>query len=178
MKIRLILLIFFYLLGLSCQDIQPRKPINNSMSVFLKNSAERNKSRVKAEQNLINKARKLDTINSYSVSNLGFLFSIENKKSKRVLAKRGDTVEIQYKIEDLYRNLLYDEDEIQIFKFIVDKEEVIPGLREGVKFLSEGETGVFLFPSHFCYGYQGDFEKIGPNQPLRFTIKLVSLSYN
>ena len=148
------------------------------MSVFLKNSAERNKSRVKAEQNLINKARKLDTINSYSVSNLGFLFSIENKKSKRVLAKRGDTVEIQYKIEDLYRNLLYDEDEIRIFKFIVDKEEVIPALREGVKFLSEGETGVFLFPSHFCYGYQGDFEKIGPNQPLRFTIKLVSLSYN
>ncbi len=148
------------------------------MSVFLKNSAERNKSRVKAEQNLINKARKLDTINSYSVSNLGFLFSIENKKSKRVLAKRGDTVEIQYKIEDLYRNLLYSEDEIRLFKFIVDKEEVIPALREGVKFLSEGETGVFLFPSHFCYGYQGDFEKIGPNQPLRFTIKLVSLSYN
>jgi|TARA_B110000091_G_C13670048_1_gene413352 FKBP-type peptidyl-prolyl cis-trans isomerase FkpA len=148
------------------------------MSVFLKNSAIRNKSRVQSEQVLINKARKLDTKNTYKDSNLGFLFSVKDQKSKSVFAKRGDFVEVKYKIEDLNQNLLYGEDDLQTVKFIVDKEEIIPALREGVKFLSEGDTGIFLFPSHFCYGYQGDSEKIGPNQPLRFIIKLVSLSNN
>jgi len=103
---------------------------------------------------------------------------VKDQKSKSVFAKRGDFVEVKYKIEDLNQNLLYGEDDLQTVKFIVDKEEIIPALREGVKFLSEGDTGVFLFPSHFCYGYQGDSEKIGPNQPLRFIIKLVSLSNN
>lgn len=166
------------LLGLSCQDIQPRKPLNKNMSVFLKNSAIKNKSRVKAEQILINKARKLDLNNTYQVSSLGFLFSVKNQNKKSVLAKRGDFVEIEYKIEDLNQKLLYGEEDTENINFVVDKEEVIPAFREGVKLLSEGDTGVFLFPSHFCYGYRGDFEKIGPNQPLRFTIKLVSLSNN
>lgn len=178
MKNKIILLSFFCLLGLSCQDIEPRKPLNQNMSVFLKNSAVRNKLRVEAEQVLINKARNLDVKNSYETSNLGFLFSVKDQKSNSIHAKRGDFVEIQYKIEDLDQNLLYDKNDLQIVKFIVDKEEIIPALREGVKLLSEGDTGVFLFPSHFCYGYQGDSEKIGPNQPLRFTIKLVSLSNN
>jgi FKBP-type peptidyl-prolyl cis-trans isomerase len=34
-----------------------------------------------------------------------------------------------------------------------------------------GEVVVFLFPSYLCYGYQGDEDKIGVNQPLRFTIE-------
>ena len=60
--------------------------------------------------------------------------------------------------------------------FLVDQEDLIPAIREGVKFLSEGDSGIFLFPSHLCYGYQGDREKIGSNQPLRITINLLSLS--
>jgi len=178
LKIKITLINIFCLLGLSCQDIEPRNPLNKNISVFLKNSAKRNKSRVAAEQTLINEARKLDTENIYKSSPLGFLYSIKNPSNKNFLAKKGDVAEIKYKIEDLNQNLLYSEDELKNVKFIVDQEEIIPALREGVKFLSEGETGVFLFPSHFCYGYQGDSEKIGSNQPLRFTIKLVSLTNN
>ena len=95
------------LLGLSCQDIQPRKPLNKNMSVFLKNSAIKNKSRVKAEQILIDKARKLDLNNTYQVSSLGFLFSVKNQNKKSVLAKIGDFVEIEYKIEDLNQKSTY-----------------------------------------------------------------------
>ena len=36
------------------------------------------------------------------------------------------------------------------------------------------EVAPFLYPSYLCYGYQGDDEKVDINQPLRFTIKLVS----
>jgi len=41
--------------------------------------------------------------------------------------------------------------------------------------MKENEVVVFLFPSYLCYGYQGDGEKIGMNQPLKFTIKLLKL---
>ena len=39
--------------------------------------------------------------------------------------------------------------------------------------MSAGDTVVFLFPSYLCFGYQGDGEKIGINQPLRYTIELL-----
>ena len=61
-------------------------------------------------------------------------------------------------------------------RFLVDQEDYLPALREAAKVLRVGQKAVFLFPSYLCYGYQGDFEKIGSNQPLRFTIKLLSLT--
>lgn len=39
-----------------------------------------------------------------------------------------------------------------------------------------GEVVVFLFPSYLCYSYQGDADKIGVNQPLRFTIERLPLN--
>ena len=175
MKIKFL---FYFILFSSitrCENLEPRKPINNNVSGFLKKSAIKNKERVALEQVLIYKARTRDNENLYKESNLGFLYSIDNHKKNKILAKKGDHVEIEYKIEDINKNLLYDSNELKKIKFIVDKEEVLPALREGVKLMSVGDTGVFLFPSHFCYGYLGDFEKITSNQPLRFTIKLVSL---
>ena len=74
--------------------------------------------------------------------------------------------------------MLYNEEELGTVSFLVDQEDVIPALREGVKYLSEGNSGIFLFPSHLCYGYQGDREKIGSNQPLRITINLLTLKKN
>ena len=61
---------------------------------------------------------------------------------------------------------MYSKQELGTIDFLVDQEDVIPAIREGVKLLSEGDSGIFLFPSHLCYGYQGDREKIGSNQPL------------
>ncbi len=177
MKIILILINILFITVIACQDIEARKPLNEKSSIFLKDSALRNKKRVDLENILINKARDLDKQNTYKSSTLGFLYSIKNQK-KGPLAKKGDFVEVQYQIEDLNKNILYSKDELQNIRFIIDKEDVLPALRVGVKLLSEGETGIFLFPSHFCYSYQGDMEKISPNQPLRFLIKLVSLTKN
>ena len=40
--------------------------------------------------------------------------------------------------------------------------------------MKEDEVVVFLFPSTFAW-LSGDGEKIGTNQPLKFTIKLIKL---
>ena len=62
--------------------------------------------------------------------------------------------------------------------FLVDviyKEDLLPALRYAIKDLSLGDIGVFLMPSFLGYGYQGDGDKIGINQPLRLTIQLKDL---
>ena len=36
---------------------------------------------------------------------------------------------------------------MQDVNYIIDKDDILPALREGVKVLGEGETAKFLFPS-------------------------------
>ncbi|MEK9608607.1 MAG: gliding motility-associated peptidyl-prolyl isomerase GldI [Flavobacteriaceae bacterium] len=176
--LRFFLLISFTSL-FGCQNLEPRRPINKQKQVFLKESAKRNKNIVAIEQALfqqhIEKEKKLD----FSTTPQGFWFAHQKKnKNNRVLPVKGDRVTFFYRIEDLNGNLLYDENTLGEVSFFVDQEDLIPALREGVKYLSMGEIGVFLFPSYLCYAYQGDGDKIGINQPLRFTITLLELEKN
>ena len=48
------------------------------------------------------------------------------------------------------------------------KDNVIVALTN----LKKGETISFLFPSHMAYGYHGDDQKIGINQPIICTVTL------
>ena len=66
-------------------------------------------------------------------------------------------------------------DEIGVKTYVVDKEELFPGLRNSIKLLREGEAATFFFPSSLGYGYHGDNAKIGPNVPLIATINLLTL---
>ena len=163
----------------ACGESEPRRPINKQKQIFLKESAKRNKSKIKIEQNLFDLVINKDTTLSFNSSPLGFWYAFKKKgeiPDKRPI--KGDRVTFKYRIEDLNQNLLYDEDQLGIVSFHVDQEDLIPALREGVKYLSEGDVAVFLFPSYLCFGYQGDGEKIGINQPLRFTIEMLKIEKN
>ena len=48
----------------------------------------------------------------------------------------------------------------------MEKENIMSGLREGLKLLREGDIATFYFQSQFAYGYHGDNDKIHPNTPL------------
>ena len=52
-----------------------------------------------------------------------------------------------------------------IVDYVVDKDNILPALREGVRLMRPNEIVVFLFPSYLCYGYQGDGNKVGVSQP-------------
>ena len=163
----------------ACGESEPRRPINKQKQIFLKESAKRNKSKRKIEQNLFDLVIKKDTTLRFNSSPLGFWYAF--KKKGEIPAKRpikGDRVTFKYRIEDLNQNLLYDEDQLGLVSFHVDQEDLIPALREGVKYMSERDVAVFLFPSYLCFGYQGDGEKIGINQPLRFTIEMLKIEKN
>ena len=87
-------------------------------------------------------------------------------------------MEFTYNILDIKGNDIYIDDNLKPIKYVVDKEEIIPALRYGIKELKVGESGLFLMPSFLSYGYQGDGEKIIPNQPLIIEINLISLKFN
>ncbi|MGA0373156.1 MAG: gliding motility-associated peptidyl-prolyl isomerase GldI [Flavobacteriaceae bacterium] len=174
-----IFFLLIFLTHLNCQNLEPRRPINKQKQVFLKESAKRNKNIIAIEQSLFQHTIEQEKKLSFKNSPQGFWYAYQKKNdSDETYPKKGDLVSFKYRIEDLNGNLIYDEKELGNVSFLIDQEDLIPALREGVKYLRPEEIGVFLFPSYLCYGYQGDGEKIGINQPLRFTIELLKLKKN
>tara|TARA_B100000941_G_C28467732_1_gene534570 strand:- start:686 stop:1225 length:540 start_codon:yes stop_codon:yes gene_type:complete len=176
---KIILILLIILMAFKCRESEPRRPINKQKQIFLKESAKRNKSNINIEQSLFDQVIKNDTTLEFNSSPLGFRYAFKKKgEISTNTPTKGDRVTFKYRIEDLNQNLLYDEDQLGVVSFRVDQEDLIPALREGVKYLNERDVGVFLFPSYLCFGYQGDGEKIGINQPLKFTIEMLKIEKN
>ena len=171
MNIRLLVILILFYTFLSCSENKARYPLNQKTDLFLKSSANRNKTLIAKEEFLIKKAAKLDSAIEYKVSELGFLYSKIEKNDKFSLPKKGTKVRFKYQIEDLEKNILYSFEDLGVVDYIVDQESLLPALREGIRIMHPKEVVVFLFPSYLCYSYQGDGNKVVANQPLRFTIE-------
>lgn len=166
-------------LGISCQELPARKALNKSQEVFLKQSALRNKDRYETESKALKAAAEQDSLHPYKKGAKGYYYSLSGGKRTGINhPKKGDWVAVDYQIENLGGKVLYTFEEVETENFLVDREDVLPALREGVKHLKNGEVGVFLFPSYLCYGYQGDGDKIGVSQPLKIYIHLLEHRIN
>ena len=167
----------FIITFLSCGDHKVRYPINKKKDFFLKSSASRNRSLLAREEFLIKKAAKLDSAMSYQISEAGFLYAnVKSINEDIPLPKKGTKVRFKYQIEDLEKNIIYSYKELGIVDYIIDQENLLPALREGIRIMRPGEVVVFLFPSYLCYSYQGDANKVRVNQPLRLTIEHLPLN--
>ena len=159
---------------ISCKDIEPRRPINKKSISFIKNSIKRNKLITKNQESIFKNIIK-ESKNKFIYSEKGFWYSFKKKLSntnKKKLPKPGDQVSFEYQIEDVNGKILYGKKSLGLVKYYVDKEDILPALREGIKLLKSGESAYFLFPSFLCHGYSGDGEKIGINQPLKIFIEI------
>ena len=170
---------FFFLINiffcLGCNQTESREPLNSKKNDFLNKSVIRNIQINKREEIIFLKIIEKDSKSKYNISNKGFWFKILKSSEKNLKPKTGDEVEFFFNIFDLNGNDIYKDDNFDPIKYVVDKEEILPALRYGVKELRTEETGIFLMPSFLCYGYQGDGEKIIPNEPLIIEINLISL---
>lgn len=173
---------FFFLINiffcLGCDQTESREPLNSKKNDFLSKSVIRNIQINKREEISFLKIIEKDSKSKYNISNKGFWFKILKSSEKNLKPKTGDEVEFFFNIFDLNGNDIYKDDNFDPIKYVVDKEELLPALRYGIKELRTEETGIFLMPSFLCYGYQGDGEKINPNQPLIIEINLISLIIN
>ena len=157
----------------SCKEQQARKPISQSSGTFMKESAERNKKLIKGEEKQIDSIIKSNPNIKYFASQKGYWYHYENKNDKDTLCpKKGDIAYYDYEIKDLHGNVIYSEIELKPQTYIVDKQNIMMGLRHGIKLMHKTEKVSFLFPSHMAYGYHGDNNRIGTNEPVICTVTL------
>lgn len=178
MNNKLIVLLVFVSVLSACTKPSPRKPIVRNTSSFLNESIKRNKIINKSEESALLDLMKNDTSHQYISSKNGFWYYYIRKNSKAILVpKKGDIINYSYSIKDIYGDMLYTQKELGVRSYIVDKQELITGLQDGLKLMKEGEEVVFLFPSYKAYGYSG-YQKIGTNQPLIYTVNLKKIKVN
>ncbi|SFJ81493.1 protein involved in gliding motility GldI [Myroides guanonis] len=160
----------------SCKEPEARLPISKSKSAQINKSIALNKALIEDEESLIKEYIAKDTTNQYLNSSNGFWYSYKERHLEDTYhPKPGDLVTFTYSVSDLQDKIIYTESEIGVLKYLVDQEDQLKGIRHAVKLLKKGEKASFIFPSHLAYGYIGDKNKIGKNQPIIMTIALTSI---
>jgi gliding motility-associated peptidyl-prolyl isomerase len=172
-------IIAIILLGItivSCSKQQPRKPKSKTDNTFIKESIERNKILIAEEEKLIEAIIEKDTLKQYKASTKGYWYKYENKvEAESPLAQKGDIAYFEYEVRNLDNKIIYTREELKLQEYYVDKENIMMGLRDGIKLMKKGESITFIFPSHMGYGYHGDNNKISTNEPLICTVTLTDL---
>ena len=157
---------------------EARRPIKKSSGTLIDQSIERNKELYAKETKLIEMLIAKDSTNNYIASNSGFWY-FYNVKDDAYGDKPefGDLIEFTFNIERLDGTSIISEEEngLQTIKVDQTNQELISGIRDGLKLMKEGEVVTFLFPSYKAFGYYGIQEKLGANVPVRSTVTLKSI---
>jgi gliding motility-associated peptidyl-prolyl isomerase len=173
-KIIIVTIVLFFV---SCSQQQgARRPISHSSGTFMKESVERNKKLVSSEEGQIAAIIKNSPNKKFIASKKGYWYSYLTQNTKDTLTpKKGDIAYYDYEVTDLKGAVIYSADELASQTYYVDKEQkIIIGLRDGIKMMHKNEKVTFLFPSHMAFGYHGDNNKIGHNEPLIYTVTLTN----
>ena len=170
----LILAFFAFILVASCKQHQEaRRPISRASGTFMKKSAEKNKKLIAGEEGQIEALIKSNPKIKYIAATKGYWYTYLIRNTLDTLTpKKGDVAFFDYEIKDLKGNIIYSQLELRPQTYSIDKQNIMTGLREGIKLMHKKEKVIFLFPSHIAYGYHGDDKKIGVNQPLLCTVTL------
>jgi len=169
----LIAFLITFLVSSCKQSQEARRPISHASGSFMKKSAERNKKLIATEEGQIDSLIKSNPKVKYMASTKGYWYTyVVQNDIDTITPKKGDVAFFNYELKDLKGNVIYSEVELKPQTYAVDKQNIMTGLREGIKLMHKNEKVIFLFPSHIAYGYHGDDKKIGPNQPLLCTVSL------
>ena len=156
-----------------CTQQEARKPVSHSSGTFIKESIKRNKKLITDEETLIADIIKKDTSKSYIASPRGYWYRYDIKSTTETTTPvKGDIAYFDYSVTNLEGDNIYTAEELKPQVYAVDKQNIMMGLRDGIKLMKRGETVTFLFPSHMAYGYHGDNDRIGTNQPIICTVTL------
>ena len=170
---RLSLFSFYMLFGsvfLACTQPKIRKPIQKNSGGFMEESAQKNKALFEEEViEIKNFMRLSDSLRLYHQSKSGFWYSIKtNPSSKKKQPVTGDTVTFRYAIYDLAMNQIVTFEKNGLIEYQVDQshQQLISGLREGIKLSMPESQMRLLLPSVMAYGYRGIPGILAPNTPV------------
>jgi len=173
MKHLLYILIAAFLL-VSCKSPEARMPETVQSGSFLKESAERNKKLNEKEHEIIQTIIMNNPDKDYIASESGFWYYYNTKAEKDTIQPDfGDIINFEYNVSDLSGNEIYSTAKRT---YVMDKQELFTGLREGLKLMTQGDNVTFIFPSQKAYGYYGDENRIGTNVPLICEVTLNTIT--
>ncbi|MFT4668822.1 MAG: gliding motility-associated peptidyl-prolyl isomerase [Flavobacteriaceae bacterium] len=178
-----LLSVVFCLIMVSCKSPEAHRPVQRSSDSFIEKSAERNKILYEDEKVVIKKIIDADIENSYFASDSGFWYYYNTRQESDLTEtpKIGDAITFTYNIEHLDGTSIISEKENGPQHYIVDKsnQDLVSGIRDGLKLMKEGETVTFLLPSYKAYGYYGIENKLGTNIPVqsRVTLKTIDKTH-
>ena len=167
-----IVLFFVGMLIYSCANSVARKPISRKTTSGMNESVRYNKSLNAAEENAFDILIESDSLSIYISSPNGFWYKYNTKVEDNYLPKVGDKLFFDFEISNIESSIIYGKDELGEQEYFVDEQEIVEGLRHGLKLMHVGDNITFLFPSHIVYGFTGDNNKIGINQPLIYRVQL------
>lgn len=170
-----------FLLGLmllfSCKSPEARRPVTQKSGSYINEAIERNRKIVATEEEKILEIIEQDSLNEYISSPNGFWYYYNTRDTTSTeTPEYGDVVEFKYTLQTLDGQNIYSEAELPERTYVMDKEKLFSGLREGLKIMKEGETVTFLFPSHKAFGYYGDKKRIGSDVPVISRVTLNEIS--
>ena len=172
--------IFYFLLIIhfNCKNDNPRPPklykSGNFTDYSVKRNIDFNNEQDTEIFNFINKSKKKFTRSDY-----GFWYHNEIKKNKsKYKPKFGDKIFYTFECMTLNGEKQFNFNaKQQIYR--MEQQDIISGLREGFKLMSEGDITTFIFPSYLAYGLYGDSEKkIKPNTTLVYEVNVQKILKN
>lgn len=173
---RNIFLLLSFLIFFSCKEKEARRPVTQRTATLLSETLDQKKKLVALENAAISNYIAQDSLTDYKVASNGFWYTYITQNQLEVdTPKKGDEVEISYNITDLNGTVFYSKEALGIKKYVVDKEDFITGLQDGIKLMKPGETITFVIPSYRAFGLIGDQNKIGVNQTIKSTVTLISI---
>ncbi|GIZ14813.1 gliding motility-associated peptidyl-prolyl isomerase GldI [Capnocytophaga catalasegens] len=177
MKYFTYIIIFSLSLLTSCARKEARKPVMIKTNTFLKESAEKNRKLLAKQEAIIDSITSRDTLHTYLTSQDGFkYYYIDKNTDNNYVLKFGDVVEFTYNISHIHGKEIYSKEEKKVITYHVDKEELFFGLRTAIKLLKVNEQAVFFFPSEIAFGYHGDKDRIGINEPIMVKVHILKIT--
>ncbi len=177
---KLYYIVLFSILIVSCKGPEARRPLQSHTGTFIKESADRNKQIYDKEKSFIEQLISKDSSKTYFASENGFWYYYNTRDTTQTQKPQiGDLVKFTYNIKDFNGNTILSEKEngLVLYKIEQSNQDLISGVRDGLKLMKEGEVVTFLFPSYKAYGYYGIVEKLATNVPVQSTITLHSIEH-
>lgn len=172
-KIIAVLILGMNLVTCCTQKQEARRPVSHTGGEFMKQSIERNKKLNQGEESKLKDLIKKDTASHYIASTKGYWYTyITKNEASTDNPNKGEIAFFDYEISDIENKVIYSQSELKPQQYVVDKQNIITGLRDGIKQMKKGEKVKFLFPSHLAFGYHGDNKKVGTSVPLIYTVTL------
>ncbi|MDP5044106.1 MAG: gliding motility-associated peptidyl-prolyl isomerase GldI [Leeuwenhoekiella sp.] len=175
------LLVVLLVLVSACKTPEARRPVSQSSGSYVDLSIERNKKMNKAQEEAIKLIMEANPEHEYFSSDKGFWYYYNVKDTTSLIKpKTGDLVTFNYEINALDGNLLISKEDLgeQTYQIEQSNQDLISGLKDGLKLMQEGDVVTFLLPSHKAFGYYGFEDIIGSNLPIQTKVYLTQVKRN